>query len=258
MFSIVYLITLKKYKFWLLPNLNKDVGLLSTFWPLYELNSPSNDRRLEEQNSPIEQNGDKPLERPHDQQVNKPPKSQCNNKLEIDLKRIQKQTVDNRTGLNKPDSTTSEIDLLVNDNETEDSPLNSTTPSTITEFTGNARLPTITTTPPPNCKFTFEPANRLEIVDLNNELNERSTDKQVNMIEGRKRTESYLVDYASITPAVSYLNVNEVRRRQHSPARQRIASNRSDDGFEILNHDFLKGSPPTKEDELFVCSKQDL
>merc|ERR1712038_1990881 len=36
LFSLLYILSAKKFRFWILPNLTKDVGFLRSFWPLYE------------------------------------------------------------------------------------------------------------------------------------------------------------------------------------------------------------------------------
>merc|ERR1712014_211443 len=35
-FSILYLLSARKLRFWLMPNLTKDVGFINSFWPLYD------------------------------------------------------------------------------------------------------------------------------------------------------------------------------------------------------------------------------
>merc|ERR1712129_156052 len=35
-FSILYLLSGRKFRFWLMPNLTKDVGFINSFWPLYD------------------------------------------------------------------------------------------------------------------------------------------------------------------------------------------------------------------------------
>merc|ERR1739838_133794 len=36
LFSVLYLLSARKFRFWIMPNLTKDVGFLASFWPLYE------------------------------------------------------------------------------------------------------------------------------------------------------------------------------------------------------------------------------
>lgn len=281
-FSLVYLFTLKKYKFWLLPNLNRDAGLLGTFWPLYEISLPMNEsinqtdliddnqeansmnQHLNENSNDYSSENQSISEKSNNDELNlelmnkKLKRSKSNNKLErIDLKQIK--LADKTTSNESQDilsdtmalSNMTEVNNELKDNCSADQCSNqsNTTGSTITKFIGNDRLPTITTTPPINSNFSlFESASRrLDTIDLNN--------ADIDKNSGEEMRNVCLDDYASISPVISYLNVNEVRRRQHLPARTRIASNRSDDGFEILNNDFLRNTPP-KDDDLFVCSKQ--
>merc|ERR1712154_605629 len=35
-FAALYLLSARKFRFWIMPNLTKDVGFLASFWPLYE------------------------------------------------------------------------------------------------------------------------------------------------------------------------------------------------------------------------------
>merc|ERR1712241_289646 len=35
-FSLLYLLSARKLRFWLMPNLTKDVGFINSFWPLYD------------------------------------------------------------------------------------------------------------------------------------------------------------------------------------------------------------------------------
>lgn len=35
-FALLYLLSARKFRFWIMPNLTKDVGFLASFWPLYE------------------------------------------------------------------------------------------------------------------------------------------------------------------------------------------------------------------------------
>jgi len=35
-FAVLYLLSARKFRFWIMPNLTKDVGFMASFWPLYE------------------------------------------------------------------------------------------------------------------------------------------------------------------------------------------------------------------------------
>merc|ERR1719480_8065 len=35
-FAVLYLLSARKFRFWIMPNLTKDVGFIASFWPLYE------------------------------------------------------------------------------------------------------------------------------------------------------------------------------------------------------------------------------
>merc|ERR1719365_84881 len=35
-FSVLYLLSARKLRFWLMPNLTKDVGFMNSFWPVYD------------------------------------------------------------------------------------------------------------------------------------------------------------------------------------------------------------------------------
>lgn len=265
------MMTFRKYKFWLLPNLNKDVGLFGSFWPIYELRTV-NDHSIETTNdfkNVTNQSLNDKIETCLDANSNKQNKqpNRFNGKLvKINLNSIKKpdQTGEKDTKdistLNESDQSIVETELNLTKNKST-SLSDDKSHKTITQFIGNDRLPTITTTPPPDSKFIFKPTNRLEIVDLNNEP-EENKDKKINIIiKDEKQLDANLDDYASITPVVSYLNVNEIRRRQNLPARERIESNRSDDGFEILNNDFIRTSPSissSRKDDSFVSTKRNL
>jgi len=43
LFALVWLVTLGRHHFWILPNLTEDVGFLESFWPLYKHESKSKD-----------------------------------------------------------------------------------------------------------------------------------------------------------------------------------------------------------------------
>merc|ERR1712129_449742 len=34
-FAVLYLLSARKFRFWIMPNLTKDVGFMASFWPLY-------------------------------------------------------------------------------------------------------------------------------------------------------------------------------------------------------------------------------
>merc|ERR1711978_821189 len=36
LFSVLYILSARKLRFWIMPNLTKDVGFIKSFWPLYE------------------------------------------------------------------------------------------------------------------------------------------------------------------------------------------------------------------------------
>ena len=259
MFAVVYLITLGKYKFWLLPNLNKDVGILGTFWPLYESNGS---------------NGSSGSSTGSGQLSNSNQLGNPNNTERSPIADNQESSSNN--GQSSGDSFDN-ADGTPDSEESQQVPVktgpNQQISQSITEFEGNDHLPTITTTPPPPTGSSIELANSralfgrptdLEIIDLNaseerpkhaetgvqtSMQTSTETSPQVetpeNSVEQSRvdgeskeaREFSRLDDYANITPVISYLNVNELKRRKRMP------SNRSDDGFEILNDDFLN-SPP--------------
>ena len=242
MFSLIYLITLKKYKLWLLPNLNKDVGFLRSFWPLYELHSDNDSNngisKLNNTKDSLEAN---PKDNNSKDDNSKDDSSK--DQLIINRDEFKQTSIKQETSSNKLNEETSSDDCkLVN---------KSIKSKSITEFVGNDHLPTIITTIPASVQ-SCELANgkpNLEIIDLNN--SEQELDKsEVREDEYVNDMKLKVNDYANITPtAISYLNVNQIRKRQCSPAR-------SDDGFEILNNDFSKLSNTSINDERFYSSKQ--
>lgn len=252
MFSVVYLITFRKYKLWLLPNLNKDVGLLNTFWPLFELNENVDLNHVNFNHVDKSENlnhNDKSISKDADN-----PSSRTVDNSYINDKQIQ---LDNETSQNKIDKTSSNEEKSKNTNHYLD--LESTPNQIVTEFTGNDHLPSITRTPPTISKFKssfkryakdsmpnhekdamFNNA-KLEIVDLNSEQDstedETFNDKEIANLESNDHNGKF----ASITPAVSYLRLNRMQKFD-SVLRKRVPSNRSDDGFEILNNEFLNAA----------------
>ena len=239
MFVVVYLITLGKYKFWLLPNLNKDVGIVGTFWPLFEFKSNGSPGAGSNQlSSSNDADNSTPDQTSNDDRVSK-----------------QDDSLDNQSGDTRSDRRESDdSSRCVSRAPVETGASQQTDRGTpVTEFEGNDRLPTITTTPPPpstanspielaNSRMLFGRPADLEIIDLNtSEQEERSVERSIGAPElsetNEKQHSDSLNDFANITPLISYLNVNEAKQRK------RVPSNRSDDGFEILNDDFLN-SPP--------------
>lgn len=287
MFGLIYLLTLGKYKFWLLPNLSKDVGILGTFWPLYEItgNRPSGGSNGALSNDEPTSGGSSKSALSGDQRSNESIDKQSGDDGSRDSSKGSSNGSSN--GSNETGSADSSADGSAdsskgasdvsskqapvetglngadcrpgNHSEPVTEPITKPVTESVTEFEGNDRLPTITTTPPPpannsidlvNSRMLFGRPTGLEVIDLNNsEQEERSGDETGHALPdtpedsavkaGRFETQrsDSLDDYANISPVISYLDVGEVKKRK------RFASNRSDDGFEILNDDFLN-SPP--------------
>ena len=271
MFGLIYLLTLRKYKFWLLPNLSKDVGILGTFWPLYELKSNRPDGGNDGANSLSNSNnepasGGNPKSEETLNSGDQRSNESIDNKSAEDGSNDSNQTgsADSSKGVSNVNSKQASVETGLNSTDCRLTNLS----ESVTEFEGNDRLPTITTTPPPpannsidlvNSRMLFGRPTGLEVIDLNNsEQEERSggeedeADRHANLpgalenartavkpngSQFEEHRSGSLDDYANISPVISYLNVNEVKKRK------RFASNRSDDGFEILSDDFLN-SPP--------------
>jgi len=49
-FAFIWLVTMGKMKFWLLPNLTEDVGFIESFIPLYIINAPTKDEKKKKEN----------------------------------------------------------------------------------------------------------------------------------------------------------------------------------------------------------------